>query len=155
MIQKNIELYHYVRIKSKGYKGTLLDYYTDSDGELRCLVEYDRICRLDDPDVTPFDYPLFDIPADDLEDLGTRSWADYWGKLPFKYGEHVRHKGNGYLGEVINCYKDDDGAIHCILFFDDWDQAEKDPEVIRTGLAVFNALPEELEKVDRDTDTED
>lgn len=149
MSKKNIELYHYVRIKSKGYKGTLLDYYTDTDGTLRCLVEYERICRLDDPDVTPFEYPLFDVPADDLEELEQKDWRSIWKKLPFQYGEHVRHKGNGYLGEIITCYEDDDGVIHYTLFFDDLDQAEKDPEVIRTGLAVFNALPEELEKVDK------
>lgn len=151
MNKKNIELYHYVRIKTKGYKGTLLDYYTDTDGTLRCLVEYERLCRLDDPDVTPFDYPLFDIPADDLEDLGEKDWSSVWKKLPFQYGEHVRHRGKGYLGEIITCYEDDD-AIYYTLYFDDLEQAAKDPEVIRTGFAVFDALPEELEKVDGNTE---
>ena len=91
-----------------------MDYYTDSDGTLRCLVEYEQVCRLDDPDAAPFDYPLFDIPADDLEDLGDKNWDDLWKKLPFRYGEHVRHKRNGYLGEVFDCYEDDEQDIRSL-----------------------------------------
>ena len=147
-MEKRIDEYHYVRIKSKGYNGTLLDYYETEEGELRCIVEYERYCRLDDPDAEPFDYPQFDVPADDLEDLGVKDWNSVWKKGPFNYGEHVRHTRTGYLGEIFTCYEDDNGALHYTLFFDDPDQAEKDPDVIRTGQAVFDALPVDLERVD-------
>ena len=146
-MNKCIDLYHYVRIKSKGYKGTLLDYLENEKGEPVCLVEYERFCRLDDPDAIPIDYPQFEVPPDDLEDLGVKDWGSVWAKGPFRYGEHVRHVGNGYLGEIFTCYEDDNGNLYYTLFFDDPAQAEKDPDVIRTGQAAFNAQPEELERV--------